>query len=113
ADPVPPERGLELRDVRHHEAQLGGLVRKLALQVEEVRARNMAFLEGAIAGHDDIGNGAAFSLVVEIARAVEHAQVRLGEETGEFLGRDQPATLRHVSLPYVIAPDARAFDPPK
>ena len=59
----------------------------------------MAFLERDFARPDDIGDGAAFRLIVEIGGAVVDAQIRLADAAGEFLGRDQPATFRHVSLP--------------
>ena len=73
------EGRLELRDVRHHEAKLGGLVGEFALQIEEIRAGNMTGLEGVASGHDDIGNVAAVRLIVEIGGAIEDAQVGLAD----------------------------------
>src|SRR5204863_1547952 len=98
-DAMAAERRFKLRDARHHEAQLGILVGEFALQVEEAGAWNMAFLERALAGHCDIGDAAARRLVLKIGRAVEDAQVRLADETGEFLARNQPAALCHALLP--------------
>ena len=53
---VTAERGLELRDRRHHEAQLGVWIGELALQIQKIRAGNMPGLERVPSGHGDIGN---------------------------------------------------------
>ena len=54
------ERGLELRHLRHHEAKLGSGIGELALQIEKVRARNVAGFEGVPPGHGEIGLAGAF-----------------------------------------------------
>ena len=96
ADPVAAERGLELRDGRHHETQFGILIGEFALQIEKIRARNMPGLEGVPSGHGDIGNGAAFGLVLEIGRTIEQPEIGMIEDTGEFRRGDKPVALWHL-----------------
>ena len=95
------EGGLKLRDLRHHEVQLGGLVGELALQIEKIRARNMPGLKGVPPGHGDIGNAGARGLVFEIGGAVEQPQIWLTQQAGKFRRTDQRVRFRHVSLPFV------------
>ena len=78
------ERGLELRGIRHHEAELRVVIGELALQIEEIGAGHMAGLKTVAARHDDIGHAAAGRLIVKRGGAIEDAQVRLAEDLGEF-----------------------------
>jgi hypothetical protein len=95
---VAPERGLELRDPRHHEVKRGGLLGELALQIQKIRARNMAGLEGVASGHRDIGDGAAFRLVFEIGGAIEQPKLGLTEDAGELRGANEPVMHCHVAI---------------
>jgi hypothetical protein len=109
---VAAEGGFKLRNLRHHEAELCVLIGELALQIQKIRARNMSGLERVPPGHDEIGNTAAGGLIFEIGGAVEDTQIALAHKASKFLGRNQPATLRHATLPQYELPDARPGRPP-
>ena len=44
------KRPLELRNIRHHEAELGIGIGELALQIVKIRARNVSGLERVTSG---------------------------------------------------------------
>ena len=94
-DTVPAERGLQPGNRRHHEMQMRGGIGELALQVEEVGAGDVAVLERVAAGHGDVGLGRAGGSRLEVSRAVEHAQRRIAERSGQGGGVDQGARVAH------------------
>jgi len=59
-------------------------MKRSALQVQKIRARNMPGFESVPAGHGDIGNVAAGRLVFEIGGAIEQPEIGLNEDAGEF-----------------------------
>ena len=62
------------------------LVREIALQIDELRAGDMAFFEISPARHDLVGD---FRVGNEMRRAVEYAQLGVVEPLLERLGLDQ------------------------
>src|SRR5262249_36305549 len=74
-EPVASEGRLELRGRRHHEAKPCGLIGELALQVEEIGARNMRVLERFPPGNGDIGIVAARRRRFEIGRTIVDSQI--------------------------------------
>ena len=111
------EGGLELDDLWHHEMKRRVRLRELALQIEKIRAGNVAGLERALAGHGDIGNVAAFRLVFEIGGAIEQPKLGLAEHAGEFRGSDEPVVTGHSAfLPiccYGMPPSMKGIRPGK
>ena len=101
ADAMAAERGGKLGDRRHHEAEPRGLVGELALQVEEVGARDMRRLEAAAAGHRDIGIVAAGRGRLQISRAVIDPQVRAAEVARQGVGAYQGVGFAHRGLLWV------------
>src|SRR6478609_8846981 len=93
------ERGFELRRRGHHEAQPGVGVGELALQIEEIRARDVPGLERVAARDDLVGRGAARRQIFEPRRAIEDAQAALAQAASEFRGADELALNRHGRLP--------------
>jgi hypothetical protein len=102
------ERGLELRDRRHHEVKRRVLVGKFALQIQKIRSGNMPGLEGVPPGYGDIGDIAAGRLIFEIGRAIEQSHIGLVEDGGEFRSGDKLVALRHGPPPGNVGANATA-----
>src|SRR6202040_4061 len=71
---------------RQHETEAMILVREIALQIDELRAGDMAFFEISPARHDLVRD---FRVGNEMRRAVEYAQRGVVEPLLERLGLDQ------------------------
>ena len=67
------------------------LVREIALQIDELRAGDMAFLEIGPARHDLVGD---FRVRNEMRRAVENSQIGVTELAFQRLGFDQEFGMR-------------------
>src|SRR5229473_4726909 len=95
ADAMATKRGLKLRDRRHHEVKRRILVGEFALQIQEIRSRNMPSLKGVPSGYGDIGNVAAGRLIFEVGGTIEQPEFGLIEGGGEFRGRHKLVALGH------------------
>jgi hypothetical protein len=104
------ERGLKLRDGRHHEAKLRGGIGEFALQIQKIRSRNMPGFEGVSSGHGDIGNVAARGLVFEIGRAIEQSEIGMIEDIREFRCCNKPVAPWHLRRLRTLGSDAMARD---
>jgi hypothetical protein len=75
------------------------LVGEFALQIQEIRSRDMPGLKSVSSGHRNIGNVAAGRLIVEVGRAIEQPKTRLIQDGGEFRGGDKLVALWHFPPP--------------
>ena len=86
ADVKTPHRGGKCLGGGQHEAQAMVFVREIALQIDELRAGDMAFFEIGPPGHNLIGN---LRVRNEMRRTVENSQIGVPEPVFQRLGFDQ------------------------
>ena len=94
-DAVPAESRLQPGSRRHHEMQVRGRIGKFALQIEEAGTGDVTFLERLTAGYGVVGFGRAGRCWLQVGRAVEHAQRRIAQRSGQGGGIDQGTWIAH------------------
>ena len=90
------ECAFQLRCSRHHEAQLGVLIREFSLDVQKVRIGNMRGHERVQPGYGDVRDITSRWLVIETGRTIENANVGLVQNLRKLFGADEFAA--HGSL---------------
>jgi hypothetical protein len=83
------ECAFQLRCSRHHEAQLGMLLREFSLDVQKIRTGNMRVHERVQPGYDDVREITSRWLVIETGRTIENANVGLVQNLSKLFATDE------------------------
>ena len=83
------ECAFQLHCSRHHEVQLGVLIRELSLDIQKIRTGNMRVHERVQSGYGDVGDITSRWLVIETGRTIENANIGLVQNLRKLFGTDE------------------------
>jgi hypothetical protein len=94
---MPAECAFQLRCSRHHEVQVGALLREFSLDVQKVRTGNMPRRERVETGYGDVRDITPRWLVIETRRTIENAKVGLVQDLRKLFGTCEFTTHRSLN----------------